>query len=208
MPEIQATLTSAAPGPYTSMMRANYAAFTALTIGYIGVASSGFSMFGVGVEDNVLMMISNPAMATVTNLLVFFHVIASYQVYARVAMEAIERQLKRIFPTAWPIKHDRVLFAWFRTSYLFVMGALAATIPFFGSIMGILGAFGFTPTSFVVPSILVLVYYRNGKNGGISTWYWLLNWFLVIYFSSTTIMAGISSIRSINDAIQSAQWFS
>ena len=80
MPEIQATLSSSPPGPFKAMMIANYISFTALAVGYVGVASSGFSMFGVDVEDNVLLMITNQGMATTTNLLVFFHVIASYQV--------------------------------------------------------------------------------------------------------------------------------
>ena len=122
-------------------------------------------------------------------------------------MDSVERWLKRRFPKSPLVSNETVLRLWFRSSYLCLAGLLAAVIPFFGSLMSILGAFGFTPTSFVIPSILVLVYYRDGRNGGISTWYRYLNWFLVVYFSSTTMMAGISAIRSIGDKIQNAVWF-
>ena len=66
--------------------------------------------------------------------------------------------------------------------------------------MSFLGAFGFTPTSLVLPSILLVVGSAKGVvNAGepLSAWYKCANVAIAAIFAATTVMAGVTSLRDI-----------
>lgn len=80
--EIQATLPSSEEKPSkVPMWRGVVVAYTIVILCYLTVAVSGFWAFGDLVEDDVLVSLERPPwVIAIANLMVFFHVIGSYQV--------------------------------------------------------------------------------------------------------------------------------
>ena len=80
--EIQATLPSTEEKPSKlPMWRGVVVAYTIVILCYLTVAISGFWAFGDLVEDDVLVSLERPPwVIAIANLMVFFHVIGSYQV--------------------------------------------------------------------------------------------------------------------------------
>lgn len=70
---------------------------------------------------------------------------------------------------------------------------IATLVPFFGDLMGLIGAIGGTPTTFVLPSVLWLVLKRPSKR---SFEYWL-NMFIIVSCSIIGFMGFISSVYFI-----------
>lgn len=80
--EIQATIPSTPENPSKkAMWRGVVVAYLIVAVCYFTVAISGFWAFGNAVEDDVLISLERPAwLIAVANLMVFFHVVGSYQV--------------------------------------------------------------------------------------------------------------------------------
>lgn len=80
--EIQATLPSTPEIPSKKpMWRGVVAAYLIVIICYLLVAVSGYWAFGAHVDDDVLISLENPSwLIALANLMVFFHVLGSYQV--------------------------------------------------------------------------------------------------------------------------------
>jgi hypothetical protein len=66
-------------------------------------------------------------------------------------------------------------------------------IPFFGSLMGLIGAITVTPTTFLLPPLLWLLYKRPAK-WGIE---WSVNWFLVVVTGIIGVLGTIGAIYGI-----------
>lgn len=100
--EIQATLPSTPDKPSkVPMWRGVVVAYIIVIACYLSVAISGFWAFGNAVEDDVLLSLERPPwVIAVANLMVFFHVIGSFQVFAMPIFDTIELHLKRrLLPT-------------------------------------------------------------------------------------------------------------
>lgn len=81
--EIQATIPSTPEKPSrVPMWKGAVGAYIINAICYFPVALIGYWTFGRDVEDNVLMALERPAwLIASANLMVFIHVVGSYQVY-------------------------------------------------------------------------------------------------------------------------------
>ncbi|RYR55813.1 hypothetical protein Ahy_A05g021687 [Arachis hypogaea] len=81
--EIQATLPSTEEVPSKKpMWRGVVSAYLIVILCYMAVAVSGYWAFGSAVEDDVLISLEHPAwVIAVANLMVFVHVIGSFQVH-------------------------------------------------------------------------------------------------------------------------------
>ncbi|KAF8411920.1 hypothetical protein HHK36_004478 [Tetracentron sinense] len=93
--EIQATIPSS-PGKPSSkpMWLGVVAAYAIVAFCYFSVAISGFWAFGDLVEDDILVSLEKPVwLIAVANLMVFFHVLGSYQIFAMPVFDMIESNL-------------------------------------------------------------------------------------------------------------------
>lgn len=80
-----------------------------------------------------------------------------------------------------------------RTLYVTFCGFMAAMLPFFGDINGVVGAIGFIPLDFVLPMLLYNMTYKPQKS---SLTYWI-NISIIIVFTGAGIMGAFSSIRKL-----------
>jgi amino acid permease len=105
----------------------------------------------------------------------------------------VETKLKSRFPSLE--KRERLLRAVWRTGYVFISTLVAASLPFFGDLMGLIGATGFTPMTFVLPAVLWLV----ARRGQLVLWEKVVNWGIVVVFTIVGVLAFIGSVSSIAD---------
>ncbi|TVT99543.1 hypothetical protein EJB05_55081 [Eragrostis curvula] len=146
--EIQATIPSTPEEPSNKpMWRGVVVAYAIVALCYFSVAFSGYYAFGNSVAPNVLMSLEKPRwLIAAANLMVFLHVVGSYQVYAMPVFDMIETVLvkkHKFAPTFW-------LRLVARSSYVAATMFVGMTFPFFDGLLGFFGGFGFAPTTYFV----------------------------------------------------------
>uniref|UniRef100_A0A6N2K006 Amino acid transporter transmembrane domain-containing protein n=1 Tax=Salix viminalis TaxID=40686 RepID=A0A6N2K006_SALVM len=72
-------------------------------------------------------------------------------------------------------------------------GFMAAMLPFFGDINGVVGAVGFIPLDFVLPMLLYNMTYKPPRS---SLTYWV-NLSIMVVFSGAGLMGAFSSVRKL-----------
>lgn len=188
--EIQATLPSK-PNQNTSvpMMRGVWVAYAVVSWCYFGVSCAGYWAFGNNVMSNVIFSIGHPKwMVAMADLFVTVHVIGSYEVYTMPVLDMIECSLvKHRIPNGLP---TRLVY---RSLYVCFTGFLACTIPFFGDLMGFIGALGTGPTTFWLPSVIWLVLKKPGKG----SWHFWACWVCIVLGVLVTIVGSIGGLRGI-----------
>jgi amino acid permease len=186
--EIQATMPSP-PATYRPYMRGVYVAYAVLTWCYAGVGITGYHAFGNKVASNILFSINKPVwMVCLALFAVFIHVVGSFQVYTMPVMDMIEMQMvKRGIPNGLP---SRLIY---RSIYVVLITFVAVSIPFFGSLMGFIGALGTGPTTFFLPSIIWLVL----KKPKVTNWNFWASWICIILGGAVTILGSIGGMRDI-----------
>ncbi|XP_057761163.1 lysine histidine transporter-like 5 [Arachis stenosperma] len=152
--EIQATLPSTEEVPSKKpMWRGVVSAYLIVILCYMAVAVSGYWAFGSAVEDDVLISLEHPAwVIAVANLMVFVHVIGSFQVFAMPVFDTIESLLVRKYNFA----PSRTLRLVSRSLFVALVGFIALCVPFFGGLLGFFGGLAFTSTSYIIPGVLWL----------------------------------------------------
>jgi hypothetical protein len=70
---------------------------------------------------------------------------------------------------------------------------VALLIPFFGSLMGLVGAVAITPTTFLLPPLL-WVLYKQPPKWGVE---WSINWALVWVTGALGVLGCIGSVYNI-----------
>lgn len=206
---LQVPYTSGAEGIlHTGAPRAGVsAAYLVSTSCYFFVALTGFGSYGNVVAPDVLL--SRPrtskAWIGVANMMVWLHVLAAYQVFSQPIFEALEKILAKAFrrlehsarwaasPATWLLAHWWVPRAVIRIQYVVVITLVAATFPFFADLMGLIGAVGFIPMTFVMPAVLYLVAHRGQLSVGVR----VLNWAIIVVFCIVGLSSFVASADSI-----------
>lgn len=80
-----------------------------------------------------------------------------------------------------------------RTLYMMFCGFMAAMLPFFGDINGVVGAIGFIPLDFILPMLLYNMTHKPPKTSII---YWT-NISIMAVFTGAGFMGAFSSIRKL-----------
>ena len=110
------------------------------------------------------------------------------QVYAMPVYDMIEYQLvKRRIPNGFV---TRLIY---RTLYIVLVAFVAITLPFFGDLLGFIGALGFGPTTYSLPSIFWLLV----KKPKWTNWHFWASWFCIIAGILITIFGAIGGLRGI-----------
>ncbi|KAG5152511.1 hypothetical protein JHK84_028983 [Glycine max] len=128
--EIQATIPSTPEKPSRiPMWHGALGAYFINAICYFPVALIGYWAFGQAVDDNVLMALEKPAwLIASANLMVFIHVVGSYQVYAMPVFDLIERMMIRRLNFAPGLALRLVARTAYAAIYIGVCIMLASTI--------------------------------------------------------------------------------
>jgi amino acid permease len=189
--EIQATIPSTPEKPSrVPMWKGALGAYFINAICYFPVAIIGYWAFGQDVNDNVLMSLQKPSwLIASANLMVFIHVVGSYQVYAMPVFDLIEGMLMRRlnFPPGVALR----LVA--RSAYVAFTLIFGVTFPFFGDLLGFFGGFGFAPTSYFLPSIMWLII-KKPRKYSIN---WFINWASIYIGVCIMLASTIGGLRNI-----------
>ncbi|KAK9904954.1 hypothetical protein WJX75_006393 [Coccomyxa subellipsoidea] len=200
--EIQATLPSP-PDTFKPMMKGVYVAYVLVAWCYFAVSITGYWAFGINVADNVLM---TPALKnTVPNgliiaadMFVVIHVLGSFQVYSMPVFDMIETKM-----VMSGISNGLPMRLLYRSVYVVIVAFVAIVLPFFGDLLGFIGAFAFGPTTFWMPPIIYLIV----KKPKISSGHWWASWFCIIYGLIVTIFGSIGGLRGIIKSASTYKFF-
>lgn len=194
--EIQATIgiTEKNPSSVRPMMRGVNWTFFITGLCYFSVSILGFWAFGTDVAGNVLLAFKagpHQWVVTMANMLVLVHVAAAFQVFTQPVYSLLEAP----FRARRPAGAELPIFLQFgmRVVYVLACTIIAVLIPFFGSLMGLVGAIAVTPTTFLFPPLLWVMYKRPKKWG----FDWTANWFLVWVTGLLGVLGLIGSVYSI-----------
>ncbi|KAK3161313.1 hypothetical protein QOZ80_1BG0075570 [Eleusine coracana subsp. coracana] len=158
LPEIQATLAPPAAG---KMMKALVLCYSVIVFTFFLSSITGYWAFGSHVQSNVLKSLmpdSGPALAPtwllgIAVLFVLLQLLAIGLVYSQVAYEIMEKNSADVQQGRFS-RRNLIPRLVFRTLYLAFCAFIAAMLPFFGDIVGVVGAVGFIPLDFVLPVLL------------------------------------------------------
>ncbi|KAF3447402.1 hypothetical protein FNV43_RR12588 [Rhamnella rubrinervis] len=144
--EIQATIPST-PNKSSKkpMWKGVVVAYIIVAFCYCSVAVSGFWAYGNVVDDDILISLQKPPWLIATaNLMVFFHVIGSYQVFSMPIFDTIESCLVQ----KWHFTPGRPVRIIARSIYVAAAGFIGMCVPFFGGLLGFFGGLVFSSTSY------------------------------------------------------------
>jgi len=194
--EIQATIPVGGKHPASSvpaMMRGVNITFIVTGLCYFGVSILGFWAFGTAVGDNVLLAFQpgpHSWVVAMANIMVVIHVAAAYQVYTQPIYSLYEDRIRIARGGEdMPVPMQFGL----RIIYVLLITLVALLIPFFGSLMGLVGAVAITPTTFLLPPLMWVLYKQPAK------WSveWSVNWALVWVTGVLGVLGAIGALYSI-----------
>ncbi|CAH9068932.1 unnamed protein product [Cuscuta europaea] len=197
LPEIQATLAPPATG---KMVKGLAMCYSVILVTFYSAAVSGYWVFGNKSSSNILKSLlpdEGPQLAPTWVLglgviFVLLQLLAIGLVYSQVAYEIMETKSadvhKGVF--SWRNLIPRIIL---RSLYMILCGFVAAMLPFFGDINGVVGAIGFIPLDFIIP---MLLYNMTFKPSNSSLTYWI-NTSIIIVFTGVGLLGSFSSIRKL-----------
>lgn len=194
---MQATLAPPATG---KMVKGLFMCYAVICVTFYSVAVSGYWVFGNKSNSNILKSLmpdEGPSLAPtwVLGLAVIFVLLQLFAiglVYSQVAYEIMEKKSADVRQGMFS-KRNLIPRLILRTIYMVLCGFVAAMLPFFGDINGVVGALGFIPLDFVLPMLLYNMTHKPLKS---SFTYWI-NISIIIVFTGAGIMGAFSSIRKL-----------
>ncbi|KAL5202831.1 hypothetical protein ABZP36_013783 [Zizania latifolia] len=197
LPEIQATLAPPAAG---KMMKALVLCYTVVFLTFYFPAITGYWAFGNQVQSNVLQSLmpdEGPSLAPTWLLglavvLVLLQLLAIALVYSQVAYEIMEKNSADAASGRFSRRNlvPRVLL---RTAYVASCAFVAAMLPFFGDIVGVVGAFGFIPLDFVLPVVMYNMAIAPPRRSPV----YLANVAIMIVFTGVGLVGAFASVRKL-----------
>ncbi|WIA19602.1 hypothetical protein OEZ85_005540 [Tetradesmus obliquus] len=204
--EIQATIPVGGRHPLTTipaMMKGVNVTFLVTGLCYFGVTIAGFHAFGTAVPDNVLGAFAHGShfwVVSAANLMVVLHVAAAYQVVTMPVYNLIETRLKQ---ARGGVDLTMPMTLGVRLLYVILVTLVAIVIPFFGALMGLIGAIAVTPTTFLLPPLFWIMFKRPRKWG----LEWSVNAFLVVVTALLGLMGMVGSLYIIITSWQTFKVF-
>ncbi|CAJ1927381.1 unnamed protein product [Sphenostylis stenocarpa] len=146
------------------------------------------AIFGNGILPEIQATLAPPAAGKMVKGLGMCYAV----VYSQVAYELMEKKSADVNQGVFSKRNviPRIIL---RTIYMIICGFVAAMLPFFGDINGVVGAIGFIPLDFVLPMLLYNMTYRPPR----STFTYWINTSIMVVFTGVGIMGAFSSIRKL-----------
>ncbi|KAF3336221.1 GABA transporter 1-like protein [Carex littledalei] len=196
IPEIQATISPPVTG---KMFKGLGMCYTVVIVTFFSVSVSGYWAFGNKSESSIIsnfmadgVNLAPEWLIYLSNIFPLLQLSAVATVYLQPTNDVLESlsvdATKHQFSARNVI--PRILL---RSAAIATATTIAAMLPFFGDINAILGAFGFMPLDFVLPSIFYNITFKPSRR---SLVFWL-NTLLIAVFTILTMLASISAVRQI-----------
>ncbi|XP_071730684.1 probable GABA transporter 2 [Rutidosis leptorrhynchoides] len=198
VPEIQATL---APPVRGKMFKGLVMCYSVIFVTFYSAAVSGYLVFGNKASSNILKSLmpdEGPSLAPTWLLglgviFVLLQLFAIGLVYSQVAYEIMETKSADINQGIFS-KRNLIPRIILRSLYMIFCGFIAALLPFFGDINGVVGALGFIPLDFILPMLLYNLTYKPSRS---SITYWINNAIMVV-FTGVGLLGSFSSVRKLS----------
>ncbi|KAH7279323.1 hypothetical protein KP509_37G014800 [Ceratopteris richardii] len=211
--EIQDTIKY--PFEVITMKKANTTGVSITTCLYVFIACMGYGAFGSDAPGNLLegfSFIDTYWLIGFANFCVILQLVGACQVYAQVIFAITEEWILGHFPkskllhksfsiTLWNGRHalnfNLFLLLW-RTTYVVSLTIVSILLPFFTSILGVLGALGFWPLTVYFPVEMHLT--QSKAQRWTKTWIIFEGVSMFCFFVS--ILALVGSIAGIIDSLK------
>ncbi|KAJ7282123.1 hypothetical protein O6H91_08G055600 [Diphasiastrum complanatum] len=211
--EIQDTLKNP-PSEKITMKRATLIGVSITTFFYMTIGCVGYAAFGNSAPGNLLTGFGffNPYwLIDFANICIFVHLVGAYQVFCQPLFALVENWVERLWPDSRFIHKNYVLTiptigalqmnlfrsVW-RSLFVTMTTLVAALLPFFNAIVGLIGAYGFWPLTVYFPISMYINQQRIKP--------WSLKWILLQILSITCFLvsmaAGIGSMKGIFEALK------
>ncbi|UYV79039.1 hypothetical protein LAZ67_17000835 [Cordylochernes scorpioides] len=168
-------------------------AYIGLVIMYVSMGLAGKYVYGDRVADNVLESLSAGPLRTAAQVLIIIHFAAAFQLMANSPCQEVEEYLKAPKKFGW----KRVAI---RTSVMAFMVFVSESIPEFGKVLNLVGAFAGTSVIFIFPPIFYYLLCRpRGEWAGrrISWWNKALLAHVLILGIFTVCAGTFASLKAI-----------
>nr|CAB3464314.1 unnamed protein product [Digitaria exilis] len=197
LPEIQATLAPPAAG---KMMKALVLCYTVIFFTFYFPAIIGYWAFGNQVQSNLLKSLmpdEGPALAPtwllgLSVVLVLLQLFAIALVYSQVAYEIMEKNSADVAHGRFS-RRNLVPRVALRTAYVAACAFVAAMLPFFGDIVGVVGAVGFIPLDFVLPVVMYNIALAPPRRSPV----YLVNVTIMVVFIGVGVIGAVASVRKL-----------
>ncbi|XP_059643421.1 probable GABA transporter 2 [Cornus florida] len=196
LPEIQATL---APPTTGKMLKGLLMCYSVIIVTFYSAAVSGYWAFGNQSDGNILNSLMPDDVTLVPTwvlalavIFVLLQLFAIGLVYSQVAYEIMEKKSADVNQGMFS-KRNLIPRIILRSLYVIFCGFVAAMLPFFGDINGVVGAIGFIPLDFILPMLLYNMTYKPSRSSLI---YWI-NMSIMIVFTGVGLLGSFSSIRQL-----------
>ncbi|XP_077231711.1 amino acid permease 4-like [Tasmannia lanceolata] len=216
--EIQDTLKSPPPENKT-MKKATMYGIGITTLFYVSLGCVGYAAFGNDAPGNVLTGFREPFwLVDIANFAVIIHLSGAYQVYAQPIFAFYEKWLALRWPTTGflhtvytlrlPLSKARsIQFTLskllLRTVFVVFTTLVAMMLPFFNSVVGLLGSIAFWPLTIYLP---VRMYMAQAKiKGGSRKWMVLQS--LSMFGLVVSLVAAVGSVADIAEHLKHAKLF-
>ncbi|GBF89970.1 hypothetical protein Rsub_02676 [Raphidocelis subcapitata] len=163
--DIQHTMKEPPPSEIT-MRKVVRTAFSVSMLLYLAAGTAGYIAIGDGVGTDILVEFENEpqipeVVPLIANVAIIVHFFPAYQVFAQPLFVVLEQALLRMLPARMRERLAIGSFDWsvrlvYRSLYVCITAVLAACLPFFGAISGLIGALAFWPTVVLAPIMMYL----------------------------------------------------
>ncbi|KAF8701352.1 hypothetical protein HU200_033682 [Digitaria exilis] len=211
--EIQDTIKSPPPSEAKVMKKATAVSVAVTTVIYLLCGCVGYAAFGSGAPDNMLTGFGfyEPFwLLDVANAFVVVHLVGTYQVMTQPVFAYVERRVAAAWPGSALVRErdvrvgqvmalsvSPIRLVW-RTTYVCVTTAVAMLLPFFGSVVGFIGAVSFWPLTVYFPVAMYMAQ-RKVKRGSTR---WLLLHALSAGCLVVSVAAAAGSIAGIVEELK------
>jgi len=198
LPEIQATLYPPVSG---KMFKGLCICYIVVITTFFSVAVSGYWAFGNKSQGNIfnnLAPTGEPSLVPnwllfTGNICVLLQLFAVALVYSQPTFEVLEGKSGDASNGRFSLR-NLIPRLFLRSVYVSVATLIAAMLPFFGDIVGVIGAFGFMPLDFVFPLLFYNITFKTSKKSLI---FWI-NTLIALIFSILGVLGCIAAIRQIS----------
>ncbi|KAG8050042.1 hypothetical protein GUJ93_ZPchr0009g2111 [Zizania palustris] len=213
--EIQDTIKAPPPSEAKVMKSATRLSVATTTVFYMLCGCMGYASFGDAAPDNLLTGFGfyEPFwLLDIANVAIVVHLVGAYQVFCQPIFAFVERWASRRWPDSAFISREvrvgpfalSIFRMTWRSAFVCLTTVIAMLLPFFGNVVGLLGAVSFWPLTVYFPVEMYIA--QRGVARGSARWISLKT--LSAACLVVSIAAAAGSIADVIDALKVYRPFS